>query len=157
LNKILLISLLIAFFVVGVAGAEPLRVDADKFELAQDSQQAEFIGHVIATRDDVKLTANRMTIWYEKDEKTQKNIFKRAKAIGNVEVLSADTKALAQEVSLSADSNIVVLKGEASISSPQGYLTGEHIEYDTQTKNTKVLPSESGGKAHFVFEEKKNP
>jgi len=150
LNKILLISLLIAFFVVGVAGAEPLRVDADKFELAQDSQQAEFIGHVIATRDDV-------TIWYEKDEKTQKNIFKRAKAIGNVEVLSADTKALAQEVSLSADSNIVVLKGEASISSPQGYLTGEHIEYDTQTKNTKVLPSESGGKAHFVFEEKKNP
>jgi len=157
LNTLALFSVFLLFSFVVTAEAEPLHVDADKFELAQDSQQAEFIGHVIATRDDVKLTANRMTIWYEKDEKTQKNIFKRAKAIGNVEVLSADTKALAQEVSLSADSNIVVLKGEASISSPQGYLTGEHIEYDTQTKNTSVLPSETGGKAHFVFEEKNKP
>lgn len=139
------------------AWAEPLRVEADTFELLQDSQQADFSGHVHAVRDDMTLESKHMTIWYEQEEKTQKNVFKKAKATGNVRINTADTHAIAEEVTLFADSDVLILKGAASIDSPQGKIMGEYIKYNINTKNTEVMPGEKGGKARFVFEEKKKP
>ncbi|HIP06858.1 MAG TPA: lipopolysaccharide transport periplasmic protein LptA [Mariprofundaceae bacterium] len=133
--------------------AEPMTVDADKFVLVQDKQQVDFFGHVVIKRDDMILRADKVRVWYQEDKATGKKVLKQAEAIGHVDIDTEDSKGKSDYALFTANSNILVMKGDAFMVSKQGKVEGEHITYNTVTKDTKVVGGESGKQVRFTFDE----
>ena len=134
--------------------AEPMTVDADRFELVQDKQQADFFGHVVIKRDDMTLKADKVRVWYQEDKVTHKKVLKKAEAKGHVWIDTPDSKGNSDYALFTTDSDILVMKGHAQMTSKQGTIEGEHITYNIKTKDTKVLGSKEGGQVRFTFDEK---
>jgi len=133
--------------------AEAMTVDADRFELIQGKQQADFFGHVVIKRGDMTLKAEKVRVWYQEDEKTGKRVLKQAEAIGKVDIDTPDSKGKSDYALFTTTSNILVMKGHAHMTSQQGTVEGEHITYNTKTKDTKVVGGDSGKQVRFTFDE----
>lgn len=134
--------------------AAPMTVDADRFELIQGEQRADFFGHVVVKRDDMTLKADQMRVWYQQDETTGKKTLKKVHAVDNVVIDTPDSKGSANTATFTTDSDMLVMVGEAKMISKQGTVEGERIVYNIKTKDTKVINDQKGGQVHFTFEEK---
>ncbi len=145
--------LLMVFMLPHTLSAEPMVVDADKFVLLQGKQQVDFFGHVVIQRADMTLKADKVRVWYQEDEATGKKVLKQAEAIGHVDIDTEDSKGKSDYALFTAESNILVMKGNAFMVSKQGKVEGEHITYNTFTKDTKVVSGESGKQVRFTFDE----
>ncbi len=136
--------------------AAPMTVDADRFELIEGEQRADFFGHVVVKRDDMILKANQMRVWYQQDDKTGKKTLKKVRAMDNVVIDTPDSKGSANTATFNTDSDMLVMVGQAKMTSKQGTVEGEHIAYNIKTKDTKVINDQKGGQVHFTFEENVN-
>ena len=147
------IILIFMFMLVSpTAQATTMTIDADKFELFQTNQRAEFFGHVVVHREDMVLKADQMTVWYR--EVNKKNELKYVKATGHVVIDTPENKGTSKEATYSAETEMLVMTGEAHMVSEQGELNGEQIEYNTATKDTRVLKDETEDKqVQFIFED----
>lgn len=148
------ISLLVMFIcaVSSHAMAEPMTVDADKFELFSTEQRADFFGHVVVHRQAMVLKANQVRVWYK--EVNGKKELHSVKATGNVLIDTPENKGSSDYATFSAVTDLLVLTGHARMVNKQGTLEGEQIEYNTATEGTRVLSGDSGKQVHFTFEEK---
>ncbi|MDX8382835.1 MAG: lipopolysaccharide transport periplasmic protein LptA [Ghiorsea sp.] len=142
---------IVCFPCFGFAAA--MQVDADQFELVQEEKRAEFVGHVTAVRGEMKITADKMTLWYQEEQATGKNRLKSAKAVGNVQLFTADNQGEADQARFDVDSDVIVLKGNASMENAQGVVRGEHIEYHISSQDTQVLKGDTEQQVRFIFDE----
>jgi len=149
---VLFLSLLILSPVF--AHAKAMTVDADKFELYEKEQRAEFYGNVIVHRDAMILKAEHITIWYE--EAQRKKTLKSVVAVGKVLIHTPQHKGSAKKASFSTASDLLILTGDARMESERGVVKGDQIEYNTVTENTQVISKEKDTQVHFTFEEKPN-
>ena len=133
------------------AHAITMTVDADKFELFQTEKRAEFFGHVVVQREEMVLKADFMTVWYQ--EVNGKNELKRVKAKGNVFIDTPENKGTSKLATYSADTEMLIMSGEARMVGDQGVLEGEQIEYNTKTEDTRVLKGAEDKQVHFIFED----
>jgi len=131
-----------------------MTVDADRFELVQEEQRADFFGHVVVIRDDMTLKADKMKVWYQQDKKSGKKTLKRVHAMGQVVIDTPDSKGAAESAVFVTDSDTLDMTGKAHMTSKQGTVEGEHIAYNIKTKNTKVVGSDAGEQVRFIFEDK---
>ncbi len=145
--------LLLCILIPHVAFAASMTVDADRFELVQGEQQADFFGHVVIKREGIILKADKVRVWYQEDKKTEKKVLRRAEAEGNVKIDTLDSHGKSDYAQFTAASNILVMKGNARMTSKQGTVEGEHITYNTKTKDTKVVGGDSGKQVRFTFDE----
>jgi len=143
---------LIALLLPTLAVAQAMQVDADRFELVQEQQLAVFMGHVVAVRGAMEIRSDKITLWYAQNEEG-KNSVKSAKAEGNVYLKTAENQGQADVVTFDVGSEVVVLKGNASMKSEQGVIKGEHIEYHITSQDTRVLKGDSEQQVHFIFGE----
>ncbi len=131
--------------------AETVTIDADTFELIHVENRGEFAGHVIVHRGDMLLKSDFMTIIYHKLE--GRNALKSAKATGNVIIETPEHTGSADQATFSTASEMLILTGSARVIGKQGELAGEQIEYNTKTKETRVLKGEVDKQVKFTFGE----
>ncbi len=147
--------ILLAFlWLPNIVFAGGMTVDADRFELMQEQHRADFFGHVIIQRDDMTLKGDKVRVWYEEDKATGKKVLKKAEATGHVLIDTDDSKGQSDYALFTTDSDMLIMKGNATMTSKQGTVSGEHIAYNVKTKDTKVMGSKESGQVHFTFDEK---
>jgi lipopolysaccharide export system protein LptA len=133
--------------------AAPMTVDADRFELVQGEQRADFFGHVVVKRDDMILKADEMRVWYQQVEETGKKTLEKVEATGHVTIFTPDSQGSSDLATFMTGSDILVMKGKANMTSTQGTVEGEHIEYNVKTKDTKVIGGQDNGQVRFTFDD----
>ena len=141
------------FLLPNAVWAASMTVDADRFELVQGKQQADFFGNVVIKRGDMMIKAEKVRVWYQEDEKTGKKVLKQAEAMGKVDIVTDDSKGKSDYALFTTASSILVMKGNAYMTSKQGTVEGEHITYNTDTQDTKVVGGDSGKQVRFTFDE----
>ncbi len=146
--------LLLVLLLPATVCATGMTVDADRFELMREQQRADFFGHVVIHRDDMTLKADKVRVWYKEDKKTGKKVLKKAEATGHVLIDTVDSKGQSDYALFTPDSDMLIMKGRATMTSSQGTVAGEYIAYNVKTKDTKVMGSQAGGQVRFTFDEK---
>lgn len=66
----------------------PIEIEADALEVQNQAQKATFSGNVIVTQDDMKLRADRLTVFYDRQSQAAEGADKAGK-IGRIEATGA--------------------------------------------------------------------
>lgn len=101
---------------------QPIEITSDSLEVAQQENMATFVGNVVAIQGEVRLKADKMTVYYAKpaEKKTEKNqqAIKKIDVTGNVFLSTSQETAsgasgtydvVAQEIRL--NNNVVLTRG----------------------------------------------
>ncbi|MBF0293953.1 MAG: hypothetical protein HQL96_02100 [Magnetococcales bacterium] len=119
---------------VSAASAPPpaaaLSVTSDRLEMDDKNQVAHFIGHVAADNGRMRMTANRMTVFYDKKRKSGSGGVREVKAEGQVVILEERNKGKADVVIYHLEKRTLELIGkesDASVQRGDDLLTGKQI------------------------------
>ena len=134
-----------------IAYAQTMSVDADRFELFQEDQRADFYGHVAVHHQDMVMKADKIMVWYQDID--GKNELKSLDATGHVIITTKVKQGSADRATYQAGSELLILTGHAQVKDENSVLEGEVIEYHTATENIKVLKGKSGKQVQFTFGE----
>ena len=97
----------------------PIEVTSDSLEVQQQQNQAVFIGHVVAIQGDVRLTADKMTVYYASAGEKKADKQKEPKGTDNAQ--GAIKK-------IDADGNVFLTTQEETASGANGIYDVEHQE-----------------------------
>jgi lipopolysaccharide export system protein LptA len=147
--KALAISLLIALLAAPGAQAqvgpeasdEPIHVVADRLEVDNRANVAEFIGAVKATQGDVKILCDVLKVYYErqedKDPKAKKEPtvgvadsggkVRKVVASGHVKITQKDRVAVGSQATYWAGGRKMLLEGKATVWRGKNQVSGEKI------------------------------
>ena len=121
----------------GADAAVPIRIEADRMETSQESNDVLFSGNVRASQSELIINANDMMVLYAKAgpqpnvpagtdvSLTQK--IEKIMARGNVKIVQADWVATGDTMDFNADARIVILLGDAKAWKDQNMVSGEKI------------------------------
>lgn len=105
-----------------LSGAPPLTVEAPQSDWDLRARVARFSGGVTASRGEVRLTCDRLTVSFASADR-----LREATAEGRVVVTQGARRAEGQRAVLDADSGEIVLSGEPSLSEGANRMRGERI------------------------------
>ncbi|MBF0214290.1 MAG: lipopolysaccharide transport periplasmic protein LptA [Magnetococcales bacterium] len=130
----------------------PLSITSDRLDMDDRNQVATFMGHVVADDGRMRLSADRMTVRYDKKAKTTGGV-KEVKAEGQVVIQQDRDRGTADVVNYQFDKHTLELVGndrEASIRRGDDQLTGRRIlvTLDEEQRISKV--SVQGGENRRV-------
>ncbi|MBF0182355.1 MAG: hypothetical protein HQM03_20255 [Magnetococcales bacterium] len=119
----------------GLAASAPpqaaaLSVTSDRLEMDDKNQVAHFIGHVAADNGRMRMTANRMTVFYDKKRKAGAGGVREVKAEGQVVITEERNKGKADVVIYHLEKRTLELVGkesDASVQRGDDLLTGKQI------------------------------
>jgi lipopolysaccharide export system protein LptA len=120
------------------ASDEPIHVVADQLEVDNQGQVATFIGAVKATQGDVKITSDRLQVYYDQDQKEQQaeqaagimdggGKVRKVVALGHVKVVQEDRVAVGQKATYWAGGRKMLLEGAATVWRGKNQVSGEKI------------------------------
>ncbi len=151
---------------------EPIQITADKLESNAEEKYAEFSGNVKASQGNFKITADTLRIYYSGDlinsekQASNEDRLKKIVAKGNVEIVSEQYEAKANEAQYDVETMIVVLAGENStVTSGKNSISGSKITLYRADGRVKVEGGPhkrvnaiffSQGKASDIFGEGKS-
>lgn len=137
-------------------------VTADELISDDVSKTAEFIGNVKVIRGEYTLSADRLVVLYDREEKSQKgnagdrSFIRSAVAEGNVRIQSKDLTASARKASYDRNSRTIELSGDSSATTGGGTISGHTLILYMENEQVKVSGStENRVKAVFPAPEKK--
>ena len=110
----------------------PIRITADRMESRHNMGWVEFIGNVMATQDDVVITADRMKVFYKRDGNTSLEAGTIEKIIsqGNVKIIfdNKTKTAVAEKAVYLVDQKVLELSGgEPRVWSGKNMVRGKKI------------------------------
>lgn len=136
-------------FKTPAASDQPIHVVADRLEVDNKAQVAEFIGAVKAVQGDVTITADVLKVYYDRDKKAteQKAEPKKAAsadqavggiadgggkirkvvALGHVKITQKDRVAVGQKATYWAGGRKILLEGKATVWRDRNQVSGEKI------------------------------
>lgn len=122
----------------GVDTSKPVEVNADELEVLQDQNKAIFTGNVIAVQGDMRMKADKMTVFYRKKEaegapKTGEptdNTISRLEVDGNVLLSTPEETASGVKGIYDVDAKEVRLLGNVVLTREQNVLKGQKLVYD---------------------------
>ncbi|MBF0125951.1 MAG: hypothetical protein HQM02_01960 [Magnetococcales bacterium] len=128
------------------ASAPPtaLSITSDRLEMDDKSQVAIFLGHVVADNGRMRLSANRMTVHYDKKRKSGSGGVREVKAEGQVVIQEDKNKGKADSVNYQLEKRTLELVGkesDASVQRGDDVLTGRRIlvTLDNEQRIGKVM------------------
>lgn len=149
---IVALSLLLGLGLASAAGAakmpltssdEPVHVVADSLEVDNKARVANFIGKVKATQGDVKITCDKLSVYYDQPEEGQaKGKAKKSQgqglmdeggrvrmvvAQGHVKVVQKDRIAVGRKATYWAGGRKMLLEGQATVWRGKNQVSGEKI------------------------------
>ena len=124
----------------------PIRITADRMESRHNMGWVEFIGNVMATQDDVVITADRMKVFYKRDGNTSLGMGTIEKIIsqGNVKIIfdNKTKTAVAEKAVYLADQKVLELSGgEPRVWSGKNMVRGKKITL-FQAENRSLVEGE---------------
>ena len=147
--KALALSLLIVLFSTAAASAqigpeasdEPIHVVADRLEVDNRANVAEFIGSVKATQGDVTIISDVLKVFYEREDdeeaKEKKGVeagmvdsggkVRKVVAIGHVKITQKDRVGVGSKATYWAGGRKMLLEGKATVWRGKNQVSGEKI------------------------------
>jgi len=122
------------------AAAGPLHIEAERMLLNHQSNQVEFSGHVLLSRDDFQLQCDKLTAYYREG----KQQLEKAEAHGHVDMRQGTAHGEADNALLDQINGTLTLMGKAYIEQNGGRIEGETITHQMNQKQTIVTPEKDG-------------
>lgn len=125
----------------------PVDFSADRIEVQDRSDRVVVSGNVRVTQADMHLTADRLTVAYNRAGGVEIN---RMDAVGNVVVTRGAETARGDVAIYDLDKKIITMLGNVRLKQQQGELTGGRLLIDLNTGRSSVDGRVSGGGAPGV-------
>lgn len=155
------VHLAVAFLVFGllsggICPAEPSKVEAiriksDRLEANQQRRQVTFLGNVVATKGDLTIQGDRMTIYYLEGGAAEGNSNNLAERVdravveGNVRIYpQKNTIVTADHAVYHLSENKIVLTGEPRVQRDSDFIEGSSITYFPDSGKSIVEGGPSG-------------
>ena len=124
---------------------QPIEINADRLEVVQQEQKAIFSGNVVATQGKVKLTSDRMTVFYRpsSDSGAQSGV-SRIEVAGNVAMATPAESATGKQGVYNVDQKQILLFGDVVLRRDKNVLNGQRLEYNLQTGRSLLTSGEAG-------------
>jgi lipopolysaccharide export system protein LptA len=120
---------------------QPIHVVADRLEVDNKAQVANFIGTVKAVQGDVTITSDVLEVYYDREAQTQPaegqaasdglsdggGQVRKVVAIGHVKIVQKDRLGVGQKATYWAGGRKVLLEGQATVWRGQNQVSGEQI------------------------------
>ncbi|BEQ15087.1 lipopolysaccharide transport periplasmic protein LptA [Desulfoferula mesophila] len=142
--------LILCLALAGFAGAatmpmasndQPIHVVSDSLEVDNKAQVANFIGKVKAVQGDVKITCDKLSVYYDQDAKDQPKAkgaagegmldgggkVRKVVASGHVKVVQKDRIAVGRQATYWAGGRKMLLEGQATVWRGKNQISGEQI------------------------------
>lgn len=112
----------------------PVEVTADSLDVNQADGSAEFTGEVLVVQGDMRLTADRVFVIYDRAE----NRIARLEATGEVLLVSGEDAAEADRADYSIDSGTIVMTGNVLLTQGPSALSSERMTVDLTTGTARM-------------------
>ena len=130
--------------------ADVIRIKSDRLEAKQQERQVTFLGNVVATKGDLKIQGDRMTIYYleggtadgHNSDLAEK--VDRAAVDGHVRILQNNTVVTARHAVYYLSENKIVFTGEPRVQRDSDFIQGSSITYFLDSEKSIVEGGPSG-------------
>lgn len=127
----------------------PINVTSDRMEVNNRANSITFLGNVIVTREDMRMTAEQLVVQNEQ----QTNQLQSITATGNVTITQGERRATGKEAFFLEGEEKIVLKGNARATEGENIITGEEMTLYLRTNRT-VITGTPQRRVHVVFHPK---
>lgn len=130
--------------------ADVIRIKSDRLEANQQERQVTFLGNVVATKGDLKIQGDRMTIHYQEGVAAERNSHNLAESVdravvdGNVRIFQKNTVVTAEHAVYHLSENKIVLTGEPRVQRDKDFIQGSSITYFLDTEKSIVEGGPAG-------------
>ncbi len=153
MNKIILICLFLLLPLSALAAPElssknrgPVEVISDRLEVDDLAQTLVFIGHAVATQDDVTIHGDRLTVKYTGEKREIEQVV----AEGAVRILQGTRVAVGERAVLYHLEERIVLTGSPEVRDGDNFVKGQEITVYLNDKRS-VVTGGAGGRVKAVF------
>jgi len=123
------------------AANAPITIEADHMTSLEKDNNVLFTGNVDASQADVRIRADKMTVFYTPKKKGKKQDVKRLKCEGNVEITKGEWLGTGQTMNYLAKERKVILYGNAKAWQDKNLVSGETIIYYLDEGRSEVVGS----------------
>jgi len=146
-----------------IAGNEPIEIVSDRMEAFQETGMVVFSGHAVATKGDIQIKTDRLTIYYQKPQKPGgKNQtpdlegggeLEKIEAKGNVVITQNEVSATGTQAIYSEKEKTIVLSGNPVLREKRNMIKGCRVIFYMNENRGKVEPcaGENAGRVSAVI------
>jgi len=141
-------------------GNTPIDITADQLEVLQAENKAIFTGHVVAIQGDVRLNAEKMTVYYRQQEDKNKivesrNSIRRIEVEQNVFLATAMETASGASGVYDVENHQITLHNNVVLTKDKNTIKGDQLVYDFNTGKSKITSGGTqtapGGRVRALF------
>lgn len=123
--------------------SKPIEIESDSLEVRQAENLAIFAGQVEAAQDTLRLTADRVNVYYDQSQNNaETGAIKRMEAVGNVFLSNGAETAQGARGVYDVESGKVTMNGDVVLTQGGNAIKGDRLAIDMNTGVGKV---EGGG------------
>ena len=130
---------------LGIDGGQPVKIDADRFEVFDARKQAVFTGNVVLRQGEVSLQTHRLVVTYSGGTENQQGRINRLEADGGVVVRSKEQTATGDRAVYEVESRVIRVSGNVVLSQGGNVIRGNALVVDLATATSRLVSSEQGG------------
>lgn len=123
---------------VAVDAGQPVEVSADALSIDQTTGEAVFDGNVLVVQGEVRISAGKVTIVYDKDEDGQPSGIAELVAVGGVTFVTPAEAAEAAEAVYAVKDATVTLTGGVLLTQGQTAISGDRLVIDLESGNGRM-------------------
>ncbi|MDP5218414.1 lipopolysaccharide transport periplasmic protein LptA [Ruegeria sp. 2205SS24-7] len=124
----------VAFGAVKADPSLPVEVTADNLDVNQEDGSAEFTGNVFISQGEMRLSAKRVLVIYEKE----KSGIQRMEATGDVVLVSGPDAAQAERADYTIESGVIVMTGDVLLTQGQNTVTSNEMVVNLVTGTAQL-------------------
>lgn len=120
---------------------QPIEITADSLEVSQKEQNATFIGNVVAVQGKMRLTSDKMKVFYRTGEqaKGDAQAISRIEVDGSVFMTNDSETARSKSGVYNVDANKLTLKEDVVLTRGENVVKGAVLEYDLVTGKSQIV------------------
>lgn len=138
-HLILLSFILLCITVPSWAANAPITIEADHMESLEAENNVLFTGNVDAKQADVRIQADKLTVFYTAKGDGKKQEVKRIRCEGNVEITKGEWLGTGKAMNYLAKERKVILSGDAKAWQGTNLITGNTIVYYLDEGRSEVI------------------
>ncbi len=128
----------------------PIIIHSDMLEIDDELKLIVFKGNVIATKGDLKISCNRMKVYYAKEGSVKKIV-----AIGDVKIYRGEGMAMANKAEYYQKEEKIILTGKPVVKKGKDFVEGERIIIYLKQNRSIVESSEKRQVKAVIFPKEK--
>ncbi|MCE3254790.1 MAG: hypothetical protein K0R25_284 [Rickettsiaceae bacterium] len=115
------------------------KIKSNFIDIERSSETVKLTDNVVVERDDMSVTANKMILYYHKDEETEQNSITKIEAIDNVKIFNGEFVATGRYGIYRPSQNNVTLQDNVTFNNGTSVARGEKFIYDLKTKKGHLV------------------